>query len=309
MSVDKKISFLIFGRPGSSPKQFTLHKTIIYSAFAIALLGVGISGYFLLNYNQMRENLAVRQVLEKEVVRQKDELDTQRLQIQRFAKEIGSLKFKIGELIQLENRVHTLAELGDNATPADAFGLGGPIPQDQKLSLSDSHDELLRRMSDDITHLEKASETRQERLKALLKSLEEKLEVLAHTPSVLPVSGRVTSRYGTRKSPFTGRKELHSGLDIGAPRGTPIRATANGVVKWSGRKGPLGLLVIINHGNGLETYYAHCSKLLKKKGARVERGDKIALVGNTGRSTGAHVHYEVRQNGTPLNPREFVLKR
>jgi murein DD-endopeptidase MepM/ murein hydrolase activator NlpD len=311
MSVDNKISFLIFGKTGSTPKQFTLSKFFLLLAIVAALVGSGVSGYLIIDYIQLRDSITAKQMLEKEVHRQQDEIITQRQQIQYFAEELNSLKSKIDELKELENQVRLLAKLDDDSAEDDTFGLGGPMPVDlnSRIALSETHDELVSRMSVDIDHLEKESDTRGQRLKNLLESLEKKLALLAHTPSVLPVNGRLTSSYGRRKSPFNGRNVMHSGLDIGAPHGTPIRATADGVVKFAGRKGPLGLLVIINHNNGLETYYAHCSKLLKKKGARVSRGDKIALVGSTGRSTGAHVHYEIRRNGNTVNPKEYVLKQ
>ena len=311
MSIDNKISFLVFGRTGSAPKQITFSRVFLNMGIFALIVGAGVSAYFLFDYFQLREHVSARRVLERQVHLQQDELHSQRRQIQRFAGEIDSLKTKIHDLIALENQVRIKAELEGGEAPKDGFGLGGPSPQDMEspLALSKSHDELMRRLSDDIDYLDNEANTRGERLKNLIRLLEEKLELKAHTPSILPVNGSVTSRYGMRRSPFGSRRsEMHSGLDLGAPHGTPILATADGVVKFSGRKGPMGLLLVLSHGYGFETYYGHCSKLLLKKGAKVNRGDKIALIGSTGRSTGSHVHYEVRLNGTPVNPNEYVLK-
>ncbi|MBN4069545.1 M23 family metallopeptidase, partial [bacterium AH-315-G05] len=98
----------------------------------------------------------------------------------------------------------------------------------------------------------------------------------------------------------------HEGIDIAAPIGTPIIAADGGVVTFAGRRGAYGKLVIINHENGFQTYYAHCNGFNVKVGERVHKGQKIATVGNTGRSTGPHVHFEVRKNGVPVNPLSFV---
>lgn len=122
--------------------------------------------------------------------------------------------------------------------------------------------------------------------------------------------GRMTSSYSIRRfHPVSKRYKPHTGIDYGAPTGTPIMATANGKVTFSGRKGGYGKLIIVKHANGYQTYYGHCSRLLKKRGQLVEQGQVIARVGSTGVSTGPHVHYEVRVKGKPLNPNKVKKSR
>ena len=121
--------------------------------------------------------------------------------------------------------------------------------------------------------------------------------------SVLPVSGRITSRYGERSSL---RRSTHTGLDIACVTGTDIKVVSNGTVTFSGKKGSYGNLIIVDHGNGVETWYGHCSKLYKKVGESVEAGDVIAAVGSTGNSTGPHLHFEIRINGNTVNPQNYV---
>jgi len=138
---------------------------------------------------------------------------------------------------------------------------------------------------------------------------EEMKNYLKAYPSILPVSGKFTSDFGYRRDPITGKgKDFHSGIDIKAEIGTKVKATGAGTVSFAGYRSGYGYLVIIDHGFGIETYYGHNSKLLVKRGQKVERGDIIARSGNSGRSTGSHVHYEVRVKGVAKNPLDFILK-
>jgi murein DD-endopeptidase MepM/ murein hydrolase activator NlpD len=121
-----------------------------------------------------------------------------------------------------------------------------------------------------------------------------------------PVYGRISGRYGMRLHPVYRRRMMHTGLDIAAPAGTPIRAALQGRVVFVGWKGGLGKTVVIEHPNGYETTYGHCSRILVKKGQTVEKSDKIALVGTTGISTGPHVHFEVKKNGKRQNPESIL---
>ncbi len=129
----------------------------------------------------------------------------------------------------------------------------------------------------------------------------------ASVPSVYPTEGLLTSGFGSRKDPITGRRAMHQGVDISAERGEPVHATADGLVVRSGRIGQLGKAVYLSHGYGLTTRYGHMSKLAVEPGQKVRRGDVIGYVGNTGRSTGYHLHYEVRQEGRAVNPLAYML--
>ena len=121
--------------------------------------------------------------------------------------------------------------------------------------------------------------------------------------SVLPVTGRITSRYGESSSI---RRSTHTGLDIACSTGTDIKVIASGTVTFSAYKGSYGKLIKVDHGNGVETWYGHCSKLYAKVGEKVEAGDVIAAVGSTGNSTGPHLHFEIRINGNTVNPQNYV---
>jgi len=138
-------------------------------------------------------------------------------------------------------------------------------------------------------------------------ALEDQRSRLSRIPSIWPVRGWVTSGFGRRHDPFTGRTRMHDGIDIVAPYGTPIVAPADGKVVYSGWKYNWGRVVEIDHGNGIRTFFAHCRSTLVDKGDSVKRGDRIARLGSTGRSTGAHLHYGVKRKGVWVNPRNYIL--
>ncbi len=127
-------------------------------------------------------------------------------------------------------------------------------------------------------------------------------------PSLWPVNGRLMGAFGERDDPFSGEGEFHKGVDISAPTGTPVRATADGVVIYSEWSNGYGRLIIIDHGGGIETYYAHLSRFFVYSGEGVRRGEIVGAVGSTGRVTAPHLHYEVRIGGAPVNPYRYLAK-
>lgn len=167
---------------------------------------------------------------------------------------------------------------------------------------------LERHVEKEIAWLEGQIGVQEDATRLLLAEAEKKATRWKATPSIWPVKGWVTSGFGPRVSPFTGRPALHDGLDIGASPKTPVRAPANGRVTAVGYDSKLGNIVRLDHGYGLETLYGHMAKYVVKNGQRVKRGDVIGLVGTTGLSTGPHLHYMVKVKGRPVNPRKYILE-
>jgi murein DD-endopeptidase MepM/ murein hydrolase activator NlpD len=193
---------------------------------------------------------------------------------------------------QMDNRLRAAANL--NLIPSDVrlLGIGGAEPVDATASV----DNLLRRVrfeQQSLSEIEAAVEAQKSRL--------------ANMPSIWPVQGWVASGYGYRRDPFTGRRTLHPGLDIVAPAGAGIAASADGRVTYSGWKAGWGRCVEIDHGYGVRTFYGHCRSLLVASGRQVKRGDTIATVGSSGRSTGVHLHYGVMLNGNWTNPGNYIV--
>jgi murein DD-endopeptidase MepM/ murein hydrolase activator NlpD len=136
----------------------------------------------------------------------------------------------------------------------------------------------------------------------------DKESFLNSTPTILPADGWITSYFGQRISPYLGKLKMHEGLDVGAPYGTKVNAPADGIVTFSGEKAGFGKFVQVDHGYGIETIYAHNQNLHVRAGEKVKRGTLLAAVGNTGHSTGPHLHYEVRVNGIAVDPLYFILE-
>ena len=133
--------------------------------------------------------------------------------------------------------------------------------------------------------------------------------LLSSTPSIWPAAGLLSSGYGWRRDPITGQRAFHDGVDVSALPGRPVAATASGVVAKVLQYGGLGRAVYVSHGYGVTTVYGHLSRVLVKPGQRVERGATVGLVGNTGRATGYHLHYEVQLEGRAVNPLPYMLSR
>ncbi|HMQ11504.1 MAG TPA: M23 family metallopeptidase [Oligoflexia bacterium] len=156
-------------------------------------------------------------------------------------------------------------------------------------------------------NIQRKANIREQSLQHLYELLRDQSSLIAATPSIWPVRGWVSSHYGKRISPFTGQVKHHYGVDIPAPTGTKVMAAADGVVIKVGTDGGYGKMISIRHGYGMVTRYGHNSKNLVQVGQKVKRGEVIAEVGSTGRSTGPHLHYEVRINGVPVNPAKYMV--
>ena len=305
----KKIAFCIISNSGSPIKQISASRPILY-ALSLALAGLFIVfALILYDYTELRKTSFNTVRLNTKISNQFDEINSQRKQIQAFAKQINSLKTKLLVLKDTEDKIRVIANIEQPDSQRGLFGIGGSLPEDldTKLDLSKKHNSMIRGMHDQVEQLEGAIKHQHKAFSVLLRNLEKQQNFLACTPAIKPTDGWVTSRFGRRISPFTGKPEFHKGLDIAARKGTAIVATADGVVTYVGYKGQLGKVVVIDHGYGMVTRYGHLSKALKKKGERVKRGEKIALIGSTGRSTGPHLHYEVKLNGLPVNPEKYIL--
>jgi murein DD-endopeptidase MepM/ murein hydrolase activator NlpD len=235
----------------------------------------------------------------------KKERAAQRTQIASLNKQVGEFQQQIQRLKEFDVKLRIIANL-ENAEETDPFlGVGGISPSTREAE--QEAEANLQRMGSELDRLCTEAEFREKSFRELYSFLEGKKKQLACTPSVWPTRGWLTSGFGYRIDPFTGLRQMHEGLDIANRIGTPINAPADGVVYRVFNNFGFGLMVEINHGYGIITRYGHLSKAYVKVGQRVKRSERIAAMGNTGRATGPHLHYEVRLNGVPLNPQNYIL--
>ena len=228
-----------------------------------------------------------------------------------YAKQIGELQARIMRLDAQNERLAKLAgvkmQATSNTSPAKASSeaspanRGGPLLRDKPMSEAELRATIAEMVSD-LDLRDEYQGTVEARLlqQSVLKDM---------LPNSSPVAvAYSSSSYGWRIDPFNGHKAFHEGLDFPAAMGTPIFAAADGIVSTVEHAGAYGNLLKIDHGSGLETRYAHNSRILVKVGDRINKGQKIALVGSTGRSTGPHLHYEIRLHGNALDPRQYLRK-
>jgi murein DD-endopeptidase MepM/ murein hydrolase activator NlpD len=271
-------------------------------ACALAIMLVALGLYHLVFLKGAREGWPVIGSLVKLVV--KDEFAQRdrfmRENIDAMARKVGELQAKVVQLEALTERVSQLAGVPVPASAKLPMGRGGALIGDRSLTL----EEIQKTLAD----LEGVSNNKSDLLTVMESRLFDQKIAKIMLPTAQPVPGsNLGSPFGWRIDPFTGRSALHSGLDFQADPGTPILAAAGGVVVIQEYHPAYGNMVEIDHGNGLITRYAHASATYVKKGDLVKRGQKIAAVGSTGRSTGPHLHFEVLADGTPQDPQKFLV--
>ena len=261
-------------------------------ALFLSLLGVGtlLLGGVVVDYARIRfDKRQFNQLLV--------ENSEQRQQLQEMSRDLDGLRQDLQVMTVSEARVRKSLTIPDAEAPVVPVGIGGAI---------DTNPADMTELQKQINRLRLAIDLRREAQEEVRDLLNDRHSIARATPKGWPTKGWLTSYFGVRPSPYTGQPKMHEGLDIAANVGTPVTATADGVVVKATTEPGFGKVVMIDHGYGYRTIYGHNSKLLVKAGTRVKRGDKISEVGNTGRSTGTHLHYEVRLNGVPINPRKLL---
>ncbi|MCS7258979.1 MAG: M23 family metallopeptidase [candidate division WOR-3 bacterium] len=229
-----------------------------------------------------------------------------RIRVSKLQNENQRLKAELlvvrDKLAVLDEKLKVLAELDMKIRLASNLEL---IPKELRdLGYGGLKDENLIA---EVDHLLLRARFQEESFNYLSKFLEEKSKMLAHTPSIWPTSGFLSSGFGYRRSPFTGRSEFHEGIDIVAPPGQLVYATADGIVRYAGYKAGYGRYIEIDHGYGHVTCYAHLQSVKVQVGQKVKRGDIIGHVGSSGAATGPHLHYAIRVNGSWVNPLNYIL--
>ncbi len=290
--------------PGPNERVRTLSisksalKTALLSLFGIIILSL----YLVYEYNDAKDKVWELQSVREELMQQK-------AQVQNFALNMLDYKRQMFLLRDLDTKLRRVVSLGPRDRAQQVLGIGGPDElgiQNLATMGEKKQEEALKEMHQELSQLKGAASRQETSLQMLIEYFEDKRSLYASTPSAWPVRGWITSPFGNRTSPFSGILKFHEGLDIAAQTGTPVMAPADGVVVKAGFSTGYGNMVEISHGYGIKTIFAHKSRLNVKAGQRVRRGDVISYVGDSGSSTGPHLHYEVRLNGLPVNPTKYM---
>jgi murein DD-endopeptidase MepM/ murein hydrolase activator NlpD len=261
---------------------------------------------------QITENKDLR--IENRQLRQQVQVFENRIaSIQETMERIKTFSTRLKVITNIEDRNKLIESLNETPLPDATSNIETEFavktPDGKAISPEDLR--LARKQADwELRFAQVAQESSilEQQLHDQYELLSDQKAFLAATPTRRPAVGYFTSGFGVRRSPYGGREKMHEGLDIANYPGTAIRATADGTVVFAGAKAGYGQTVILDHGYGLETWYAHNRQLLTRVGQKVQRGDSIAQLGNSGRSTGPHLHYEVRINGTPVDPLSYILE-
>ena len=314
----------------SRPIQFSIPKLRVKQAGIAAIVASLIGLVLVWDYWRLRADNVELEDLRVEAFEQRE-------QIALFRSRLEQVDSRLARVADLERKVRIIANL------PGAAGVGGEdlveivpggeavvtlpigVPVDRVPPASSTHEgqgggspmpaqggessavTFFESLDDKAIVLAEGAAVRAESLEILLGQLDDKRQRLASMPSIWPSKGWLTSRFGPRVSPFTGRRQKHNGIDIAAANGTPIYAPARGRVIFAGRKGPLGNTLVLDHGFGVKTVYGHTKKILVATGDTVERGDEIASIGSSGRSTGPHLHYVVEVKGKSHNPLDYIF--
>ncbi len=296
----KKYQIFIFDEKTGSRR--TLYFKSVFFSTCFLIFCLLIAGNVFLGIEYVNNNFVQAEL--NEIKLKNEDKDAKLLEL---LAELNTLQEDIERIRQFNNKLQVLAGKDSDANEVSNIGGIGNIEVDM-LPLH-RQDLAARKIHSFIDQLKKDVQLEEVAQQDLILFLRENANKLASTPSIWPVEGGfVTSNFGMRTAPFTGVRRLHKGIDISAPIGTPVVAPARGKVIFAGNDGAYGLSVEIDHGSGIITRYAHLNKFHVKKGDLVERGHRFADVGNTGRSTGPHLHYEVVVNGIATNPNAYLLK-
>lgn len=309
----ERFSVLIVPRNRSNVRRFECSRWVVHALVAAAVafvVMVAAGGFSLTHYY-----LGYRAT------------EDVRVQAADFMREKAALLGRLSELESSVARTERFAAKIESAVGKKDGGLGGMGPVDEEDGMPSAENlkssdgvqlgrstwrspfskSLSAGLGLSIQGLTERSNKVEERVHSVFALQQDKAYFWASLPSTWPTHGWVTSEFGARRG-WGGRGRLHEGIDIAAPVGTPISAPGDGVVTFSGYYHGYGQMVTIDHGYGISTLYGHCSSMFVAEGQRVKRGIPIAAVGNTGSSTGPHLHYEVHVDGVPVNPMLYVMR-
>jgi len=294
-------TFLIIPKKKSSAKRLTLSNKVLKGVAFCIMAVILASMYTYYDYIKIK-----RDKIELERLRRQTR--EQKVQIDGLAEKVNNFAVRMEELSQLDKNIRTVANVEDKRYKGQILGIGGSINDDAGIKSHAETDQrvVIAKIDQNVEQLSKDAVEQKNSFNELFKFLKQQKSILAATPSIWPVQGWVTSEFGFRSSPIGGGREFHKGIDIATRMGVHVVAPADGLVSEVSYDRDVGHMVKIDHGYGMTSWYGHLFRSVVKQGNIVKRGDLLGYVGNSGRSTGSHLHYSVSLNGIPVNPRKYL---
>jgi murein DD-endopeptidase MepM/ murein hydrolase activator NlpD len=284
----------------SGVKKISVSRVVIRNILIASLVAILVTLYVVYDYASIKRDRA-------ELVRLRAQTKEQSQQFRDLAIKIDKFADRMEGLRQFDKKIRILSADQTSRDRKLPLGIGGSDKETRVKELLDQDQQkLITGIREEIVKLNEDANDREKSFNELLNFLHEQKSILAATPSLWPVKGWVTSEFGVRESPFRTGVEFHKGLDISTRFGKEVVAPADGLVIVSAYDQQEGNFIKIDHGRGLATGFAHLSRMAVKQGVRVKKGDIIGYVGDTGRSTGSHLHYSVFVNNVPVNPRKYL---
>ncbi len=290
-----KLTFIMLQNDTSRVRQYTFSYKLVLAGILALVMVSSLLTFFSTRYFYVNQDY---QKLNREFVTLKKENSAQKVKIDYFTSKSEDIENRIAKLKELEDQINKA--INPKNTENENMNVVSRSAE-RDLSLPDM-DEV------DIKFVDELLRNQEKNVEDLFDNIKGKITKLEKIPNKMPTEGRLTSPFGERIHPTTFEKSFHYGIDLANNVGTNIYASATGVVLFSEENGTYGNMILISHGNGYSTVYAHLSKMLVKSGDQVKKGDLIAKMGNTGRSTGSHLHFEIRENGTPIDPEQILVK-
>jgi len=297
--ISKKYSLIIV--PGSNDsvvnKQINRGIIIFGLAFVLACIAAGI--YFAVGF--LSTSIDKRRLAD--LMTENGQLSSK---ITELEGTVFGLRADMSKIMQKDDYIRLIFDLPTVDPEMREVGVGGEMVDYPRIN-----SELGQRtwlVEEDIEKIQRQLEFENASFQELVTKVEEKKSVLDHVPTIRPCDGTLSRDFGMHNDPFTGTYQPHNGMDIAAPRGTSVYATADGIVKFAGYQTKLGRTIIIDHGNGIRTYYGHLNMIKVAKGQKINRHDLIGQVGSSGYSTGPHLHYEIRIGQSPANPYMYMIR-
>ena len=303
----QEFHIVIFPSATSRPRRFSIKRRTVRVLLFTTVVAVILEAFFLVQYVTRSGEIWELETLRSEAVQHRQQATT-------LSSAMEDLRKQLSNMREVNVRLRVMLGLDPPKVPPSPLGLGGK-EETRVIRTSvggmggegGSLSEVVAQLQQKLAWLKEEAVLQERYLHELTGIVGERRAQWASTPSIWPVRGWVSSGFGRRVSPFTGEDMMHGGLDISAPMSTPVKAPAAGIVIASGPEKSLGNVIVVSHGYGFKTLYAHMSKLRVRTGQNVKRGDLIGEVGNTGLSTGPHLHYEIELNGAAVDPLKYII--